>query len=143
MLKTLAEALLHHGDQHLLLRLEVVERAARVHAGGLGDVADRRAVEALLAKQARAHAQQVRAAVAVLRRLPAGFPHFDASRGRSAGASISMRRSCAATALPRLSMRSERAAPPCSARLSTILRARRLSSGQSSTGPSQIALKCS
>src|SRR5213075_955545 len=53
--------------------------------------------------------------------------HARASRGRLSGASISMRSSCAATALPRLSMRSERAAPPCSAALSTIFMASRLS----------------
>src|SRR5258706_11507075 len=101
-----------------------------MHARGGGDVADGGAVEALLAEQARADAQQRFTPAVVLR-----FLYFCRNRGRFSGASIAIPSSCAATFLPRLSMRMLRAAPPCSAPFSTILRAGMLSSGQSSTRP--------
>ena len=47
----LGEALLHHGDQNVLLGLEVIERAARMHARRARDVADGGAVESLFAEQ--------------------------------------------------------------------------------------------
>ena len=58
-----AQAFFHHRHQQLVLVGEVIERAARPHADGAGDVADRRAVEALLAKQLRRGADQLAAAV--------------------------------------------------------------------------------
>src|ERR1041384_5709927 len=102
--QTFSEALLHHGDQNVLLGLEVIERAARVHAGRGRDIADRGAVEALLAEELRGNAQQLRAPVGLVVAARACFAlrdtHARASRGRSAGASISMRSNCAATDLP-------------------------------------------
>src|SRR5438132_51953 len=127
------QALLHYGDENVLLCLEMIKWAARMHPCRGGDVANRGTVEAFLAKQPGGDAQQfvapVTFVVAARTWLALGFTHVCVSRGRSSGASISMRSSRAATALPRLSMRSERAAPPCSAALSTILIASRLSSG--------------
>src|SRR6185436_4932761 len=118
------EALLHHGEQNVLLGLEVIERAARMHAGRARDVADRGAVESFLAEQFCRDAQQFVAPVGLVVAAGAGLAlrdtHDRASRGSDAGASISMRSSAAATFLPRLSKRSDRAAPPCSAALSTI-----------------------
>ena len=108
-------------------------RPPEVHPGGRGDFADRRAVEAALAEQPRADAQQRVAPVALgARRAPAARAcarHGAARRGSVAGASTSILSSAAATFLPRLSIRRLRAAPPCSAALSTILIASRLSSG--------------
>src|ERR1041384_1699882 len=64
--QTFSEALLHDGDQNVLLGLEMIERAARVHAGRGRDIADRGAVEALLAKQLCGDAQQCVAPVALV-----------------------------------------------------------------------------
>ena len=58
-----AEPLFHHRHQQLVLVGEVIERAARLHADGAGDVADRRALEALLAEQLRGGADQLAATV--------------------------------------------------------------------------------
>ena len=63
----------HHRHQQLVFVREVVVRAAGSHADGVGDVAHRGAVEALLTEQPRRDADQLGAAVCRLGGLGLGL----------------------------------------------------------------------
>jgi hypothetical protein len=60
------QAFLHHGNQNVLLGLEMIERAAGLHACSTRYVADAGAVEPLLAEKPGRHAQQLFAPVALI-----------------------------------------------------------------------------
>ena len=59
------QAFFHYRFENVVLGGEVVHPAARLHARRLRDVAHRRAVIALLAKQARGRAQQLLATAGI------------------------------------------------------------------------------